>query len=94
MSRETGSDRKSTFTGHSFSRRPRRSVLWADTLAKRLITLSGIGGIVAVSLVGLFLVWVVLPLLMPTKLDDPRPLPGGEEGAVTTAVPVAQALDN
>ncbi len=72
MSSETG---PGTFTGQRFSRKPRRSVLLADKLAERMITISGIGGIFAVSLVGLFLVWVVLPLLAPSSIgkDHERP---------------------
>ncbi len=44
--------------------------MWVDDFARRVITLSGIGSIVAVSLVGLFLVWVVLPLFAPTGLEE------------------------
>ena len=75
MSSHPGSEERRSFTGKTWSRKPRKSVLLQDLIARRLITLSGIGGIVAVSLVGLFLVWVVLPLLMPTKLSDQRDLP-------------------
>jgi phosphate transport system permease protein len=93
MSRENGSDRKTTFTGHRISRQPRRTVILADILAKRLITLSGIGGIVAVSLVGLFLVWVALPLLLPSKMDDPRVLPAGD-GRGGEAPVLSQGIGN
>ena len=90
--------KKKTFTGHSFSRRPRRRVLLADTIAERLITLSGIGGIVAVSLVGLFLLWVVLPLLKPTTLENSRDLTAVGDGAADSsgalAHTVGQAMDN
>ena len=76
-----------SFTGRTFSRKPSRRVLLSDDLARRLITLSGIGSIVAVSLVGLFLLWVVLPLLAPTDLEPvargttPEELPPGSSGA-------------
>ena len=75
-----------TFTGRRTSRKPRRSVLLADRLARRLITASGIGGIVAVSLVGLFLVWVVLPLLRPARLEPAATV------AAPTGVPAASVV--
>jgi phosphate transport system permease protein len=62
-----------------------------------LITLSGIGGIVAVSMVGLFLLWVVLPLLLPTKMGDERSLPLVATAADPQGEPatvVAQGIDN
>ena len=70
MSQNGNSTGKESFTGRRFSRKPRKSVMFTDTLARRLITLSGIGSIVAVSLVGLFLVYVVLPLFTPTGLEQ------------------------
>ena len=83
MNQDNGSAPKRSFTGLTFSRKPRRTVLLVDRLAERLITLSGIGGIAAVSLVGLFLLWVVLPLLLPTSVDrtEDLPRPGGAAGA-------------
>ena len=81
-----------TITGRRYSRKPRRTVLWVDDLARRLITLSGIGSIVAVSLVGLFLVWVVLPLLLPSKFEKSRELPAATAGAGRDFV--ASAIDN
>jgi phosphate transport system permease protein len=44
-------------------------VLFADKAAKAIITVGGIGTIVAVLTVGLYLVWVVLPLFMPPRVD-------------------------
>ena len=73
-----------TITGRTFERKPRRSVRWMDDLARWVITLSGIGSIVAVSLVGLFLCWVVWPLFSPTGLK--------ENGAVVAAVSDSPAL--
>jgi phosphate transport system permease protein len=70
MSQTSDSQTPGSFTGRRFSRKPRKSVMFTDTLARRLITLSGIGSIVAVSLVGLFLVYVVLPLFTPTGLEQ------------------------
>jgi len=44
-------------------------VLLADRAARILITLGGLGTIIAVSLVCVFLVWVVIPLLLPESLQ-------------------------
>jgi len=70
MATTKDSNKGRSFTGQVFQRKPRRSVMWRDDFARRVITLSGIGSIVAVSLVGLFLVWVVLPLFTPTGLEE------------------------
>ncbi len=75
--------------------------MFVDSLARRVITASGIGSIVAVSLVGLFLVWVVVPLLAPTSIrktgetTTPRE-PGGEGTAPgsRTATVVRQVMDD
>lgn len=85
-----------SFTGRRFSRKPRRSVMFTDTLARRLITLSGIGSIVAVSLVGLFLVYVVLPLFTPTGLEEiTDPMPSADNGDGGTSAPVVhQVIDD
>jgi phosphate transport system permease protein len=81
-----------SFTGRRYSRKPRTSVLLADRVARRLITTSGIGGIAAVSLVGLFLVWVAFPLLRPARLE-PETAGIGAAGA-ETAHAVAVRIDN
>jgi len=51
-----------TFTGLRRRRRTSRAVRVANELARVLITSAGIGTIIAVSLVCVFLVWVVVPL--------------------------------
>lgn len=89
---EARGERGRSFTGRRFSRKPRRSVVWVDDLARRLITISGIGSIVAVTLVGLFLVWVALPLLLPARIEKERDVPGGTE--VVGPDIVATAIDN
>ncbi|MCB1183053.1 ABC transporter permease subunit [bacterium] len=91
MSTQTTRNGQGSITGRRYSRKPRRAVLFRDALARRLITLSGIGSIVAVSMVGLFLVWVVLPLLMPAQIAEDRPLPT-DVGAGGSAF-VAGAVD-
>jgi phosphate transport system permease protein len=52
----------------SGDRKTRTSVKAVDALARVLITLGGIGTIVAVSLVCVFLVWVVVPLFLAPSL--------------------------
>lgn len=78
-------------TGRGFGKKPRRRVMLADRLAQRLITVTGIGSIAAVSLVGLFLLWVVLPLLLPARVDPERRLPAA---ASTLAAPAGPAAPN
>lgn len=85
---------KSTFTGQKFSRKPRRRVLWGDAFARRLIAVSGVGSIVAVMLVGLFLAWVALPLVLPTRLTESHPMPGSGSAVSTAEGPLASAIDN
>jgi phosphate transport system permease protein len=58
----------SSFSGRARRRRTSRAVEWGDRLARALITVGGIGTIVAVSTVCLFLVWVVVPLFAPGRL--------------------------
>ncbi len=82
----TPGDSPASFTGRRYSRKPRPAVLLADRVARRLITTSGIGGIVAVSLVGLFLVWVALPLLRPARLEPEA------AGVAAAADPAAGAV--
>ncbi len=97
MSKTTTPGKSGSFTGRRYSRKPRRSVLWVDALATRLIALSGIGSIVAVSLVGLFLAWVVLPLFLPTEISKKLGMPVSgvqSESGTPMTVPVASAIDN
>ena len=85
---------KATFTGRSRRRTTHPWVKAGDRMARILITLGGIGTIVAVLLVGVFLLAVALPLFRPARmrLAHAAPLahdPGGaacmgadESGAV------------
>lgn len=68
-STEAGSD---GFIGKRRTRGTRGSVKVADRAAQTMITIGGIGTIVSVSLVCLFLVWVVLPLFTSESLESPR----------------------
>jgi phosphate transport system permease protein len=92
MSTNDSQPARRTLTGRSYSRKPSRRVILDDTVARRLITLSGIGSIAAVSLVGLFLLWVVLPLLKPTSIEPVRGN-GAPEAMASGAAVVQQGID-
>jgi len=98
LNQTPNSNERRSITGKTWSRKPRRSVLLQDGIARWLIKLSGIGGIVAVSMVGLFLLWVVLPLLRPTGVGDQRNLPSVADPTPGSGSyrleAVAQAIDN
>nr|MEE4267203.1 hypothetical protein [Candidatus Krumholzibacteria bacterium] len=96
MSQPENNSTQGSFTGRRFSRKPRRSVMFTDNLARRLITLSGLGSIVAVSLVGLFLVYVTLPLFTPTGLEEVTDhMPSADDGQGGTSAPVVhQVIDD
>ena len=67
------SDNVKTFTGRGRKLTSRRSVVLADHIAaKAAITVGGIGTILAVLLVAVFLVWVVLPLFLPASTSRSR----------------------
>jgi len=55
--------------GRRRNRKTRRTVLWANRAAGALVTLGGIGTIVAVSTVCVFLVWVVVPLFLSPAIE-------------------------
>jgi phosphate transport system permease protein len=55
-------NQQSTSSRPRRARTTKRSVLLADRIAQLFITLGGVGTILAISLVCVFLVWVVLPL--------------------------------
>ena len=59
----------STFTGRTRQRRTKWTVRAGDTFAHGLIVAGGIGTIVAVSMVCLFLVWSVLPLFESPAIE-------------------------
>ncbi len=61
-----------SFTGRTRQRQTRRSVRIIDRLARGLIAIGGIGTVIAVSTVCIFLVWVVVPLFMPAQLGTPQ----------------------
>ncbi|MEW6487265.1 MAG: hypothetical protein AB1578_05035, partial [Thermodesulfobacteriota bacterium] len=57
------------FTGRTRQRRTSRSVFWAERTARVLIAAGGIGTILAVTTVFLFLAAVVVPLFRPESID-------------------------
>lgn len=61
---------RKTFTGRVRQRRTKRSVRAIDLVARGLITVGGVGTIVAVTTVCLFLLWVVLPLFLPARVEE------------------------
>jgi phosphate transport system permease protein len=61
---------KQVFTGRTRARRPKRSVLVTDRLARWVISLGGIGSIASVSMVGLFLLYVALPLFRSPRVPE------------------------
>ena len=75
-------NQRSTFTGRQRRGRTNPRVLFGDWLARLLITLGGLGTIVAVLLVGVFLLAVALPLFRAPMVafgrtaDMPQPAAG------------------
>ncbi len=65
-----------SFTGNRRERKPRRSVRVVDRLARSIITVGGVGSILAVSLVGVFLVVVAAPLFRSPDAGEAVALPG------------------
>jgi phosphate transport system permease protein len=74
----TNSSPTPSYTGRARRKQTRWSVRAADVVAKWSITIGGIGTIIAVSLVFLFLFSVVIPLFLPARISQPvtRELPG------------------
>jgi phosphate transport system permease protein len=68
----TEPENRSGYVGKRRARSTRNSVRVADRTAQALITLGGIGTIIAVSLVSVFLIWVVLPLFTSESLESPQ----------------------
>ncbi len=63
-------DRPRSFTGRTRRLTNRWSVQLADALARGLITIGGIGTIVAVLLVFVFLLYVAFPVFLPSELEQ------------------------
>jgi len=63
-------DSKQPFTGHARRRKTSRSVRIGEVLSRVFITIGGIGTILAIALVGCFLLWVVYPLFQGTSAKE------------------------
>lgn len=70
MASEHGGQDGASFSGRARRRTTARGVHLANRAAGIIITLGGSATILAVSLVCVFLVWVVVPLFLPASLDD------------------------
>jgi phosphate transport system permease protein len=81
--------KQASFTGRG-RRRTRRSVRVAEQVAQVLISIGGIGTILAVVLIFVFLVWVIAPLFLPGRLGvaEVQPLVAGN-----AAAPVQLGID-
>ncbi len=64
-----------TFTGRLRHRQTRRSVRIVDRVARTLIALGGIGTVIAVSTVCIFLVCVAVPLFLPASYAPAKSWP-------------------
>jgi len=62
--------RKKSFTGYQRAQKTRLAVKAGDVLSRLFITVGGIGTIIAVSTVAVFLLWVAFPLLKPAIIGD------------------------
>ena len=71
-----------SLTGRPRRRRTSPIVRWGDRIARWAIAAGGIGTIAAVSIVCVFLVYVVVPLFEPASIDHPASLaPPEKDGA-------------
>jgi phosphate transport system permease protein len=61
-----------SFTGRRRKRTTSPLVWWTDRIAKVVIAVGGVGTIIAVLLVCVFLVYVAVPLFEPAQLEDER----------------------
>jgi phosphate transport system permease protein len=77
---------KATFTGRARRRSTHSRVKTGDTLARILITLGGIGTIVTVLLVGLFLLAVALPLFRSARIAFEHATPIAHNPAAASAL--------
>ncbi len=79
------------FSGRTRKRGSSRLVKLTDLLARLLITVGGIGTILAVTGVCVFLIWVVLPLFQGASVSGPRQLTEGVAGL--REQPVREGVD-
>src|SRR5262249_41566796 len=63
-------DPKRPFTGYARRRKTSRLVRIGEVVSSALITIGGIGTILAIALVGCFLLWVVYPLFQGASAKE------------------------
>lgn len=80
------------FSGRARDRKTRPSVLIVDRIARTLIAFGGIGTIVSVLGVLIFLLAVVLPLFLPGKAEEVRPLPNASADVMQIGIDEYQRL--
>jgi phosphate transport system permease protein len=68
-------DARKPYTGHARRRNTSRLVRVGEVLSRLCITVGGIGTIIAVGLVCVFLVWEVYPLFLPATIHEVDHLP-------------------
>ena len=78
-----------SFTGYQRAKKTRLSVRAGDVLSRFFITVGGIGTIIAVSTVAVFLFWVAFPLLKPALIGDQQEI----RTPVRTDRPLRIAID-
>ena len=78
-----------TFSGYQRQRKTRLSVRMGEIFSRLLITLGGIGTIIAIVLVCVFLVWVAVPLFFGSQ-STPKPA----QKLALTATPLLQGVDS
>ncbi len=64
-----------SFTGRARQRKTSKLVRFGDIAARTLITIGGIGTILAVLTVMVFLLWVTFPLFLPAKAGESQAIP-------------------
>jgi phosphate transport system permease protein len=86
--------KKSSFTGYTRRRQTHWTVRAGEILSRGLITVGGIGTIVAVALVCVFLVWVAYPLFLGARVQETQqfPIPSRSERLLRTAMDEYQVL--
>src|SRR5262245_25084559 len=82
-----------SFTGHARKRVTSRKVRVAERAARAAITIGGIGTIIAVATICVFLVWVVLPLFKSGSLGAARDVALPAAGTRPAAAPKKLAID-
>lgn len=74
-----------SMSGFSGKKR-KKETIWTvrigDVLSRWIITVGGIGTVIAVSTVFFLLLWVAFPLFLPAQVGPPRPLPAPGSGDI------------